>query len=195
MVPEALEGIRGVVEDGLGKKVLVVGGRIPLPIDVGVTDPAAIGVDRVCAAAAAYDRIQSACAIVDFGTAVTVDVVDDEGTLLGGAILPGMRLQLGALCEHTAQLPLVEPDFPKLPFGRDTNEAMQAGVCRGLLGAVRGLVEGYAAHLHRWPQLVATGGDMAIVAKHCDFLDSLVPDLTWRGIGLAYAKYMDAEGA
>ena len=194
VVPSALGRIRAYVKERLERDPLVIGERIPLPIDVSVKDAEAIGVDRVCAAAAAYDQLQTACTIVDFGTAVTVDLVDDEGTLVGGAILPGLRLQLSALHQHTAALPLVEPEFPPRPYGRDTTEAMQAGVCRGMVGAVRAVVEGYAALLNRWPQLVATGGDLQLIAPHCDFLDTKVQHLVLRGIGLAYANHLAAMG-
>ncbi|MEK6674413.1 MAG: type III pantothenate kinase, partial [Planctomycetota bacterium] len=132
---------------------------------------------------------------VDFGTAVTVDLVDDEGTLLGGAILPGLRMQFRALHSNTAQLPEVEPGFPESPYGRNTTEAIQTGVCRGLIGAVRGLVESYATSLNRWPQVVATGGDLEFLAPHCDFLDTMVTHLALRGVGLAYAKHLSAMGA
>ena len=88
--------------------------------------------------------------------------------------MPGLKMQLCALNEHTAVLPEVEPAMPELPYGRNTIEAMQAGVCRGLIGAVRALVEGYAASLNRWPQVIATGGDLKLIAPHCDFLDTLV---------------------
>ena len=86
------------------KAALVVGDNLPLPIDLAVDDEQAIGVDRVCAAAAAYDELGSACTIIDFGTAVTVDLVDEEGTLLGGAILPGLRAQFRSLHEYTAHV-------------------------------------------------------------------------------------------
>ena len=112
-------------------------------MDVAVTDAKAIGVDRVCEAAAAYDRLSTGCTVVSFGTAVTIDLVDDDGTLLGGAILPGIALQMRALHEFTAALPEATPGFPELPFGRNTIEAIQTGVCRGLVGAVREIVEGY----------------------------------------------------
>ena len=195
VVPAALERIRAHLLTSSERKPLIVGETIPLPIDVAVTDAKAIGVDRVCAAAAAYEKLQTGCTIVDFGTAVTVDLVDDEGTLRGGAILPGLRMQLRALHENTAALPEVEPAMPELPYGRDTVEAMQAGVCRGLTGAVRALVEAYATSLNRWPQVVATGGDLSFIAPYCDFLDTLAQNLTLRGIGLAYTKHMTAVGA
>jgi type III pantothenate kinase len=195
VVPAALERIRVHVRELLTQEALVVGDTIPLPMDVGVTDVKAIGVDRVCAAAAAYDKLQTGCVIIDFGTAVTVDLVDDEGTLLGGAILPGLRMQLQALHEHAAALPAVEPVAPELPYGRNTAEAMQTGVCRGLAGAVRGLVEAYAGHINHWPQVVATGGDLTLLTRFCDFVDTRVPHLALRGVGIAYIKHLEAMGA
>jgi type III pantothenate kinase len=195
VVPSALEMIRKYVEERTGQNALVIGVTIPLPMDVAVEDTKAIGVDRVCAAAAVYDKLETACIIVDFGSAVTVDLVNDEGTLLGGAILPGLEMQLRALHEYTAVLPEVPAEVPESPYGRNTVEAMQTGVCRGLAGAVRGLVEGYATALNRWPQVIATGGDLATLAPHCDFLDTPVKDLTLRGVALAFTKHLAAMGA
>jgi type III pantothenate kinase len=195
VVPPALERIRTCVLTMRDQEPLVVGESVPLPMEVGVTDAKAIGVDRVCAAAAAFEKVEAGCTVVDFGTAVTVDLVDDQGTLCGGAILPGLEMQLRALHEYTAVLPAVEPGMPELPYGRNTVEAMQTGVCRGVAGAVRSLVEAYAASLNHWPQVIASGGDLAFMAPHCDFLDTLVKDLTLRGIGVAYRKYMTDMGA
>ncbi len=194
VVPGALDNVRAYVEKKQDKKALVIGESLERPIDVGVTDKKAIGIDRVCAAAAAYETLKTGCTVIDFGTAVTVDLVDDEGVLVGGAILPGLWAQFRALHEHTAQLPLVEPSATNLPYGRNTTEAIQAGVCRGLAGAVRALVEGYATSLNRWPQVVATGGDVAFMTPLCDFLDTAVEHLTLRGIALAYLKHMGAVG-
>jgi len=195
VVPHALERIRAFVSGVLDQDALVVGENVALPIDVALSDRKSVGIDRVCAAAATYDRLQSACTVVDFGTAVTVDLVNAEGAFLGGAILPGLRMQLRALHEFTAQLPLVTIGMPELAYGRNTVEAVQTGVCRGLAGAVRWIVEGYATSLNHWPQVVATGGDLEFLAPHCDFLDTIVPHLTLRGVGLAYAKHLDAMGA
>ena len=195
VVPAALERVRGEALAVQDQDPLVVGENVPLPMDVAVTDKAGIGIDRVCEAAAAFESLETGCTIVDFGTAVTVDLVDDDGILVGGAILPGLRLQLRALHEHTAVLPQVEPGFPELPYGRNTVEAMQTGVCRGLVGAVRNLVEGYAAHLNRWPQVIATGGDAPLMAPHCDFVDTVVRDLALRGVGVAYSKFLASFSA
>jgi len=125
---------------------------------------------------------------------VTVDLVDEEGTLTGGAIFPGLRMQLRALREYTTVLPEVEPGIPDTPLGRNTTEAMQTGVCRGVVGAVRALVEAYATQLNRWPHVLATGGDLALVSPLCDFVDTQVQYLVLRGVGVAYTKHLTTMG-
>ncbi len=195
VVPEALDRVREYVETSMDRIPLVVGERLPLPIDVAVDEVHAVGVDRVCAAAAAYQKLETACTVIDFGTAVTVDLVDGDGKFVGGAILPGVKMQLRALHDQTAVLPLVEPGFPETPYGKNTTEAIQNGVCRGIAGAARALVEAYSAHLNHWPHVVATGGDLQWLLPHCDFIDTPVRDLTLQGVGVAYAKYLAAMGA
>ena len=195
VVPDVLERIRNYVRDRQDRNALVVGEQVSLPLDVGVSDATAIGVDRVCAAAAAYDKIERACAVIDIGTAITVDLVDDDGTLVGGAILPGIHMQLRALHEFTAQLPQVEPALLELAYGRDTTEAMQTGVCRGIIGAVRELIEGYASATNRWPQVVATGGGLEVISPALTFVDTMVQHLSLRGLGLAYRKHLEVSGA
>ncbi len=195
VVPAILERVREHVAQRTEQEALVIGDTIPLPMDVELQDKRAVGVDRVCQAAAAYDRVKQGCTVISFGTAITVDLVDDDGVFIGGAILPGVQMQLTALHEHTAQLPKVAAGFPELPYGRNTVEAIQAGVCRGVTGAARAIVEAYATHLNRWPQVVATGGDAAFLAPHCDFIDNVVADLTLRGVALAYDKHLAEMGA
>lgn len=190
VVPDVLDRVRAHLDEMFDRDSLVVGERIALPVDVGVDDPRAIGVDRVCSAAAAFETLETGCTIVDFGSAVTVDLVDDNGVLVGGAILPGLKMQLRAMHEYTAILPEVEPGFPELPYGCNTEQAMQTGVCRGLAGAVRGIVEGYATFLNRWPQVLATGGDVDMMLPHCDFLDTAAANLVLRGVGVAYSKHI-----
>lgn len=194
VVPDVLERVRVYVLASTEKDALVVGQTIPLPLDVDVLDSTAVGVDRVCQAAAAYEKIQTGCTVISFGTAVTVDLVNDEGVFLGGAILPGLNMQLQALHHYTAALPEAPLSIPDRPYGRDTIEAIQTGVCRGTIGGIRSLVEGFASHLNRWPQVVATGGDLELMKPYCDFVDTFVLDLALRGVGLAYSKYLVEQG-
>lgn len=193
VVPAALVRFSAWVADRLNVEPLVVGRHVPLPLPVKLPKPEAVGVDRLCAAAAAFAITGAPCAVVDFGTAITVDVVDQEGAFIGGAILPGVGLQATALHEHTALLPLVLVQRPERAIGRDTVEAIRSGVYHGVSGAVRGVVETYATELGRWPTVIATGADAGLIAGACDYFSALVPDLCLRGVGLAYARWH--EGA
>ncbi|MCH8188995.1 MAG: type III pantothenate kinase [Proteobacteria bacterium] len=95
-----------------------VGDDIPLPMPLDIDHPDEIGVDRVCSAAAAYDRVKQACAVASFGSAITIDCVSAEGHFLGGAILPGFEMAYDALHNRADALPKVEAAEPKGAFGR-----------------------------------------------------------------------------
>ncbi|MCP4590108.1 MAG: type III pantothenate kinase, partial [bacterium] len=193
VVPELLGRVEESITEALGLRTLVIGRDLPLPLPVLVDEPEAVGSDRLCVAAGAYERARGTCTVIDFGTAVTVDLVDDTGAFQGGAILPGLGMQARALCEHTAALPTVPVAFPGKRVGKCTTEAIQSGICYGLAGAVRHLVEGYALELNQWPYVVATGGDAETMMDACDFIDAVVPDLCLRGVGLAYVKHLDQQ--
>jgi type III pantothenate kinase len=188
VVPEATELVSGVMALISDIRPVVIGDTIACPLELDVEEVDRVGVDRVCAAAAAYERYQQACVVANVGTAVTVDVVSDDGKFLGGAILPGMALQAHALGESTAQLPTVLFERPESPIGRSTEQAICSGLYFGLIGAVRGLIEQYAEFLGRWPDAVATGGGAEIL-RDADFVDAVIPNMCLVGVGLAWQKH------
>ncbi len=167
---------------------VVIGRDIAPPLTANVPEPDKVGADRLCSAAAAYRQVKRACAVASFGTAVTVDLVSDDGIFMGGAILPGVALAARALHEHTALLPEVEITTPAEAWGTNTVEAIKVGVVCGLRGALREIVERYAARIHKWPAVLLTGGDAAMLAETIDFADGIVPDLCLRGIAIAFEK-------
>jgi len=173
----------------LEQRILLIGRDVPLTIKLALEEPASVGTDRLLTAGAAYDMLQTALVVADFGSAITVDCVNHPGIFLGGAILPGLTLAACALNEHTAALPLIEPTIPPGDLGTNTAAAIQHGIYYGAIGALRQLVERYAAMLGRWPHVVLTGGHARIVAEHCDFVDSVVDNLCLTGIYLAYVKF------
>jgi len=178
--------VQELIEEISGLAALRVREDLPLPMPVDVQNPSEIGVDRVCSAAAAFERVRAACTVASFGTAITVDCVSDAGRFLGGTILPGMQMSCDALHGGTCQLPRVAPAIPTAVFGRNTHDAIVNGVVYGALGALREIVERYATELREWPQLVITGGNAPLVAELVDFVDAVVPDLCLMGIALAY---------
>lgn len=167
---------------------------LPLPMPLDIDNPAEVGVDRVCAAAAAYERVREACAVASVGTALTIDCVSREGRFMGGTILPGLDMAFAALHERTAALPRVRVRDCASPFGRNTDDAIAAGVLYGAVGALREIVERFATELGAWPNLVLTGGNAALLARHADFVDSVVPDLCLMGVALAYRRAHQTAG-
>ncbi|MFO0972429.1 MAG: type III pantothenate kinase [Phycisphaerae bacterium] len=188
VVPQATERVEAVVGQETGTAAHVVGRDLSLPLALGTVDANTVGVDRVCAAAAAVQRFERNCAVASFGTATTIDCATATGEFLGGCILAGVGMQLAALHEQTAQLPLVQLHKPRQVFGHTTPEAINNGVLFGAAGALRDVVERYATELGRWPHLVLTGGFASLVAEVCDFVDAIVPDLCVAGLALAYEK-------
>lgn len=193
VVPAATEALSAHIETELNLRPFVVGGNTPLPVESVIENPESVGADRVCSAAAAFQRTGHACTVIDVGSAVTVDAIDDNGVFLGGAILPGIALQARALHEATAKLPLVDPIAPASALGRNTNEAIAAGLIVGIAGAIRAIVEQIATELGAWPQTVLTGGGAELLKDRLDFVDSWVPDLCLMGVGLAYMKRVARE--
>ncbi|MGB7161255.1 MAG: type III pantothenate kinase [Tepidisphaeraceae bacterium] len=192
--PPLIEPLEHAVEQATGEKVQWVGRDIDLPIKVLTDEPAETGVDRVLNVAAAYEQMGKACVVVDAGTAVTVDVCNDTGDFLGGAIAPGASVQLDALHDKTAKLPRVTLDVPKSPFGKNTQDAIRMGVYHGIRGLVKELAENYATELGFWPDIIATGGDAPKLFENWELVHAIAPDLTLYGIALAFTNHHIKHG-
>lgn len=172
----------------LGVSPLEVGRDIPVPIPVRVERPGDVGVDRLLNALSAYDRIGGACIVVDFGTAITLDVVAPDGAYVGGAIAPGLRLSAQALWDRAALIPPVEIVPTEAAIGQSTDEAVRIGVIQGALGLVDRLLGRVGSALGGDPRVVATGGDAELIAGLSDCIDEVIPRLTLDGIRIAWER-------
>ncbi len=191
--PDWTERVRQIVKKELDEKILEIGSGkdIPLPMELDVDEPQKVGVDRVMCAFAAYSVVGEAVVVADFGTAVTIDLVDENGVFLGGTILPGFDMSADALQRFTAALPKIDKvKTPAKPFGRNTVEAINNGLYYAAIGALETITRFYSEELGRWPQTVVTGGNMEIIRSGCDFVDSFVTDLGVKGVVLAYKKFI-----
>jgi len=189
--PAALKALEAAAAESLDRQVLVVGRDLPLPMPTDLPNPQAVGTDRLCCAVAAFDRLGTACVVGDFGTAVTIDCVNDEGVFLGGAILPGLGMSAESLHAQTSQLPRVELSRPGWVFGKDTRQAIVGGLVVGARGALRQLTEAYATELGHWPLVILTGADAELICADpnaSELVQAVVPDLTLRGVAIAYYK-------
>ncbi len=186
--------IRQIVKDKLGEKILIIGKDIPLPITLWIDEPDKVGTDRVVSAAAAYAVAEDAVVVADFGTAVTIDLVDEKGIFLGGVIFPGFEISTKALKENTAQLPKIKVTKPKAPYGKTTTEAINCGLYYSAVATLQEVIRRYAEKIGRWPCTVITGSAVGSIKDDCEFIDSWVPNLVVKGIALAYRKYIKEKG-
>ena len=191
--PQWTEKVEKIAKQTLGERIYIIGKDIPLPIQISVAEPDKIGIDRVVSAAAAYAVVNDAVVVADFGTAVTIDLVDERGVFLGGVICPGFEISSQALKKSTAQLPKVKVTRPKTPYGRTTAEAISCGLYYSAVGTLEAVVSRYAEIIGKWPQTILTGSAAKIIKDDCDFIDSYVPNLVVKGIALAYRKYIEQK--
>ena len=147
-----------------GEKVVAVDSSRKVPVEVSVDEPAKVGIDRLLNvfAASALVKPGEPAIVVDAGSAVTVDLLHEDGSFAGGAIFPGLRLMALALREHTAQLPLVDATaaIPPGPPGKNTDAAMKVGIIYALAGGIDAIIRETASRCSVAPHLFLTGGDM-----------------------------------
>jgi len=183
--------IREIAKNDLGEKPYIIGKDIPLPMTLSVDEPEKVGTDRVVSAAAAYAVVEDAVVVADFGTAVTIDLVDESGVFQGGVIFPAFEVSAKALKENTAQLPNVKVTRPKAPYGKNTADAINCGLYYSAVGTLEEVTRRYAEKIGKWPQTVLTGAAAKVIADDCQFIDSYVPNLVVKGIVLTYKKYIE----
>ncbi len=193
----ALKALEAAVSEVTAQAILVVGRDLPLPMPTEVDDPKAVGTDRVCAAVAAFDQLGTPCVVADFGSAITIDLVNEAGVFLGGAIFPGLAMSLAALADNTDQLPTLATAQPDWVVGKSTEQAMIGGVVFAARGALRDRIEAYATELGSWPTVILTGGDADLVCPHPGeegLVQAIVSDLILRGVAIAYYHSLLPEG-
>ena len=191
--PVWTELIRKLVKDNLDEKILLIGKDIPFPMDLSVKEPDKVGTDRVLSAAAAYAVVEDAVVVADFGTAVTIDLVDERGVFLGGCICPGFEISAQVLKDSTALLPKVKIAKPKTPYGKNTAEAINCGLYYSAIGTLEEVIRRYSEKIGKWPRTLITGFAADIIKEDCQFIDSYVPNLVIKGIALAYRKHIESR--
>jgi type III pantothenate kinase len=174
VVPDMRRTIQSWIETR-GDTAVVLRSYEQLPVEVKVDAPERVGIDRLLNAVAARGRSPGVPAVlIDIGSAVTVDWLDETGSFRGGAIFPGFRLMARALRKHTAKLPLVRlpKSVPPLP-AVNTTTAMQAGIACAVAGGVFAVARQYLRQSTGRLVVYLTGGDAAAFR---DLLADLVKD-------------------
>lgn len=167
----------------IGVPMLQVGPDTQGVTKIDAPNPAEVGADRIANAVAAEAIYGSPCIVVDFGTATNIDVIDQRGYYIGGAIAPGIRISMDALTARAAKLASVSLEAPARTIGRNTVEAVQSGAVVGAAAMAEGLVARIRRELGApRAHVVATGGLSGLVAECTDIFDSIDRALTLKGI-------------
>jgi type III pantothenate kinase len=173
----------------LGHEMLVVGPSIKTGMPIRIDNPREVGADRLVNSVAAYDQVKDTCIVVDFGTAITYDIVSAAGEYLGGIITPGAEISLEALYERAAKLPKVEIAEPRALIGKSTVEAVRSGIAFGFAGQVDGIVRRLRGELGEDTAVFATGGlAPAIIPFVREPIDHVDQYLTLSGLRLIWIR-------
>jgi type III pantothenate kinase len=194
VVPSATPLVRALVEQLWKCKALVLTAKTLRGVGIDYPQPKSIGPDRLANAVAARHHYGAPSVVVDFGTAVTFDVVDGRGKYVGGIIAPGLAAMTDYLHEKTALLPRIKIHEVRTAIGRSTEQAMLVGAVHGYRGLIRGLIGELKQELgKRHLPVVATGGCARLIASGLPEISAVAPDLTLEGLRLVWEFSRDGK--
>ncbi len=201
IVPEEIEGsiissvvpnlsaiLALAVEKLTGRAPLIVGPGIKTGLPIKIDDPSQLGSDLVVGAVGALTKYKPPMIIIDMGTATTFSAIDTAGNFLGGAIIPGLRVSLGALTKQAAQLSQIDLSAPKHAIGTNTTDSLRSGLILGCADMIDGMCARFNAELGGNATVVATGGLASKVLPYCKTEICLESDLISNGLLTLYKK-------
>jgi type III pantothenate kinase len=194
VVPAVTPLVSFLVREKLGVAALALTARTVRGIGIDYPKPQTIGPDRLANAMAARKTYGAPVVVVDFGTAVTFDIVDRRGNYAGGIIAPGLDVMTDYLHEKTALLPRIKIREVAALVGKNTEQAMLIGAVHGYRGLIRELLVQIKRALKcRDLPVVATGGYARIIAAKLPEITAVAPLLTLEGLRLAWEAHREEE--
>lgn len=188
VVPQVLNSMQTAVKKLTGKAALVVGPGLKTGLNIQIENPAQTGADLVVGCVAALREHKAPMIIVDMGTATTMIVLDKNSAMVGGCIMPGVKISMDALTDRTALLPGLQLDQPKKAIGRNTIDCMRSGIMMGAACTIDGMIERMEAELGYETTVIATGGIAKFVLPMCKKEIIYDKDLLVKGLATLYRE-------
>lgn len=189
VVPRLTPVVQQVVQNLWGIEPLLINAKLYEALSLNLASPHEIGSDLVANAVAGYAQAQQACIVVDFGTALTFTAINQEGDIMGVNIAPGLKTAMYSLFAKTAQLPEVPLELPDSAIGKNTPQALQAGVLFGYIGLVKEMLTRMKAEMPSPCLVLATGGLVQVLSPLEPLFDTIDKNLTLRGLLLLQQRY------
>jgi len=193
VVPPVTQTLAELSKRYLDLTALVIGPGVPTGMPILYDDPRQAGSDRVVNAVAAFARTGTATIVVDCGTATKFDFISAGGEYHGGAIAPGLGIAEDALFERTTRLFRVELTAPRQVVGRNTTNAIQAGLIYGYVAMIDGMVTRIRKETGTHAKTIATGGFAGLLTPYCNTIDLVDPLLTLEGMRLIYERNVEVS--
>lgn len=187
VVPPINQALKTAVRLAVGKEPIMVTGCEGLKVDID--DPSQLGNDLVVGAVTVLEEFKPPIVLIDMGTATTIFVIDENGTYVGGAIIPGLMISQNALSKNTSLLPSISLEAPKSVIGKNTIDAMQSGAIFGTASMLDGMLDKIESEIGKKPTVIATGGLSECIIKHCRHEIIYDPDLLLKGLWIIYNNH------
>lgn len=189
VVPKLMHSLASGIIKYLSITPLIVGAGTKTGIKIQVPSPKDVGADRIVDAVAAYEIYGGPVLVIDFGTAITYDLITADGAFIAGVTSPGLRIAANALWTDTAKLPEIEIAMPDTILAKDTVTSMQAGLVFGCIGQTEYIVKRMLkeAGIDNC-RIIATGGLGKIISDATDVIEVYDTNLTLKGLKIINDK-------
>lgn len=151
-------------------------------IAIDIESPSQLGKDRLADAVGTVTCYGAPAIVIDFGTATTIGIINEDKTYLGGMIIPGVKTSLNALSQRASQLPAITIEPPQHLIGRNTLECMQSGILHGTAAMIDGLIDKLLPTFTQPPYIIATGGMAKSIIPHCQHQITCDTYLLFKGL-------------